>query len=127
MTHILPTIVVDNFFETPSLVRDYALSLEFFKGDRGNWPGIRTEFIDRINSELFQVIAKNLIANLKGYTGFSELQATFQLVSEIHECGWIHNDDTRFNMGAVIFLNPEPPVDTGFSIYESLVNPGGRN
>lgn len=124
MTNILPTIVVDNFFETPSLVRDYALGLEFFKGNRGNWPGLRTEFLDRINSELFEVVAKNLLLNLKGYTGFTELQATFQIVTEIHECGWIHRDDTRFNLGAIIFLNPNPPENSGFSIYESLVNPG---
>ena len=47
-----PIITIDNFFETPSLVRSWALSLEYFKGDRGNWPGIRTAFIDELNQEL---------------------------------------------------------------------------
>lgn len=114
----IPTIIIDNFFETPSLVREYALGLEFFKGNRGNWPGTRTEFLDKINPELFEVVAKNLIKHLKGYNGFSELQASFQLVTQIHEKGWIHTDDTKFNVGAVIFLNPSSPVDSGFSIYD---------
>ena len=39
----LPTMVVDNFYEEPDQVRDYALSLEYFKGDRGSWPGVRTK------------------------------------------------------------------------------------
>ena len=124
MTDILPTIVVDNFFETPSLVRDYALGLEFFKGNRGNWPGTRTQFLDKINSELFEVVARNLIVNLNGYTGFSELQASFQLVSEIHGSGWVHTDDTRFNLGVIIFLNPNPPENSGFAIYEPLAKLG---
>ena len=32
----LPTMVIDNFYEEPDVVRDYALSLKFFKGDRGS-------------------------------------------------------------------------------------------
>jgi hypothetical protein len=114
----IPTIIIDKFFETPSLVRQYALGLDFYKGDRGNWPGTRTDFIDKLNPELFEVVAKNLIKYLKGYTGFSELQISFQLVTKIHEKGWIHTDDTKFNVGAVIFLNPDSPVDSGFSVFD---------
>jgi hypothetical protein len=114
----IPTIIIDKFFETPSLVRQYALGLDFYKGDRGNWPGTRTDFIDKLNPELFEVVAKNLIKYLKGYTGFSELQTSFQLVTKIHEKGWIHTDDTKFNVGAVIFLNPDSPVDSGFSVFD---------
>ena len=48
----LPLTVVDNFFETPTLVRNFALQQEFFKGDRGNWPGIRTKFLDELDINL---------------------------------------------------------------------------
>ena len=38
----LPTMIIDNFYENPELWRDFALDLEFFKGNRGSWPGLRS-------------------------------------------------------------------------------------
>ena len=42
----IPTVVVDNFFETPSLVAQYALQQQYFKCTEhpagGTWPGKRT-------------------------------------------------------------------------------------
>ena len=58
----LPLTVVDNFFETPTLVRNFALQQEFFKGDRGNWPGIRTNFIEDLDIDLFNSIHDKILS-----------------------------------------------------------------
>ena len=46
-----PTIVVDDFFELPQLVRAYAIGLEYYKGDRGSWPGLRSPMIKDLDSD----------------------------------------------------------------------------
>ena len=56
----LPLTVVDNFFETPTLVRNFALQQEFFKGDRGNWPGIRTKFLDELDINFFNTFHEHM-------------------------------------------------------------------
>ena len=46
-----PTIIIDNFFETPNQVREWGLSLNFYKGNRGNWPGYRTDLIHMVDDK----------------------------------------------------------------------------
>ena len=88
----LPLTVVDNFFETPTLVRNFALQQEFFKGDRGNWPGIRTNFIEDLDIDLFNAIHDKLLNYIpRNYKGFQHLEATFQLIDETYGEGWVHN------------------------------------
>ena len=41
------SIIVDDFFELSKLVRAYALSLEYYKGDRGTWSGLRSQYDTR--------------------------------------------------------------------------------
>ena len=117
----LPTIVLDNFYEDPLLWREFALDQEFFKGDRGNWPGIRTELLHRVNYDLFQIVLKKLLFVLKDYgiTQVSELQTGFQLIDETYGRGWVHDDDPSFQCAGVIYLNEVAPLGSGTTIYES--------
>jgi hypothetical protein len=52
----IPTIVVDNFYEDPLLWREFALDLKYFKGNRGNWPGLRTDLLHNVNYDIFQIL-----------------------------------------------------------------------
>lgn len=117
----LPTIVLDNFYEDPLLWREFALDQEFFKGDRGNWPGIRTELLHRVNYDLFQVVLKKLLFVLKDYgiTQVSELQTGFQLIDETYGRGWVHDDDPSFQCAGIIYLNEAAPLNSGTTIYEN--------
>jgi hypothetical protein len=123
----IPTIVVDNFYEDPNLWRDFALSQEFFKGDRGNWPGLRTELLHRLNRNLFNVTLKKLLFILKEYgiTEVSELQTGFQSIDETYGRGWVHDDDPSFQVAGIIYLNKDAPLGAGTTIYEDSVDFNG--
>ena len=116
----LPTIVVDNFYEDPDLWRDYALSQDFFKGDRGNWPGLRTELLHRLDRNLFNVVMKKLLFILKDYgiREVRELQTGFQSIDETYGRGWVHDDDPTFQVAGVIYLNKNAPLGSGTTVYE---------
>ncbi|CAB4125862.1 hypothetical protein UFOVP181_376 [uncultured Caudovirales phage] len=123
----LPTIVVDNFYEDPILWREFALGQEFFKGNRGNWPGLRTELLHNLNYDLFQITLKKILFVLKDYgiTKVSELQTGFQLIDDSYGRGWVHDDDPTFQYAGVIYLSKDAPIGTGTTIYEDSVDFNG--
>lgn len=114
-----PTTVVDNFYEDPDVVREYALGQEFFKGNRGSWPGLRTELLHTLNKDLFSVFSKKMLFILQeyGFTEFTELQTGFQTIDESYGRGWVHDDDPKLNLAGIVYLNPNPPPGTGTTIY----------
>ena len=116
----LPLTVVDNFFETPTLVRNFALQQEFFKGDRGNWPGIRTKFLDELDINFFNTFHDKLLNYIpRNYKGFQYLEATFQLIDETYKRGWVHNDDPKWNVAGIVYLNNDKPKqDCGTTFYD---------
>ena len=63
----LPTMAIDNFYEDPDLWREYALSQEFFKGDRGSWPGLRTKFLHELNQDIFRITMRKLLTIVHQY------------------------------------------------------------
>jgi hypothetical protein len=115
-----PTIVVDEFYEDPDLWREFALDQTFFKGDRGNWPGLRTDLLHLINRDLFEVTLKKLLFVLKQYgiTKVSSLETGFQLIDETYGRGWVHDDDPSFQVAGIIYLNEDAPLNSGTSLYE---------
>jgi len=123
-----PIITIDNFFETPSLVREFALRQEYFKGDRGNWPGIRTAFLDTINKEFFHVFASKLIPYIPGKYAFRNLECTFQLIDETYGSGWVHDDDDKFNVAGMVYLNPGPVRQgCGTTFYDYRLDVNGED
>ena len=87
---MIPHITIDNFFETPGLVRDFALRQEYFKGDRGTWPGLRTKFLHELDNELFHIVCGKLMKHMpREFNDFKEIQIGFQLIDES-----IHFDKT---------------------------------
>jgi len=115
----LPTMVIDDFYESPDLVRDWALSQEFFKGERGSWPGLRTELLHVSNPELFNLTLKKLLFVLKdyGYTEILDMQTGFQIIEGSWGTGWVHDDDPKLHVAGVIYLTPDAPVAAGTTIY----------
>lgn len=117
----LPTIVIDNFYENPDLWREFALDLDFYKGNRGSWPGLRSDFLHNLNPNLFDLVSKKLMYTLHqyGYTNFLELQTTFQLIEESYGEGWVHDDDPHFTVAGLIYLNEDAPIGSGTTLYSS--------
>lgn len=123
-----PTVVIDDFYDDPDLVRSYALDLEFFKGDRGSWPGLRTELIHRTDRDFFNVFSKKIWDILKPYkfTDIIELQTGFQLIDETYGRGWVHDDDPEMTVAGVIYLSPESIEGSGTTIYDDAPDFNGE-
>ncbi len=115
----LPTMVIDGFYEDPTLVRDYALELEYYKGNRGSWPGLRSNYIQNLDAGLYDLLYKKLMKELTpyGFTKFDELQSSFQLIDKTYGEGWVHDDDPHFTIAGLIYLNLDAPVGAGTTLY----------
>ena len=69
---IVPTIVVDNFFETPSLVYANAQQQEYFTctehPNRGYWPGKRSRLINDTDPIFHEIICSKIIKYIPAFT-----------------------------------------------------------
>jgi len=127
---LFPTTVVDNFYENPDKVREFALSLDFKTGD-GTWPGKRTDLLHLVDKEFFDYTCKKLMSTFFDFTKTNitwEIKSHFQLIEPYAEnkfdtlnSGWIHLDSNYDIVSAVCYLNKEPDPDTGTCIYEPCV------
>lgn len=120
----LPTIIIDNFFESPQLVRDFALDQNFYKGERGSWPGLRSDFITDLNPELFNFITKKIFFVMRDYNinELYDIQLSFQLIDGSWGTGWVHDDDPKLNLAGVIYLNKDAPTESGTTLYEDAAD-----
>ena len=113
----IPTKIIDNFFESPSLWRNFALNQEYTLPTNGTWPGKRTDFLNTLDEESFDLLAKNLLKVLPQYRGFSSLWASFHLIDESYGNGWVHDDDPELTVSGIIYLNPKAPTGSGTILY----------
>lgn len=119
-----PAICVDNFFKNPNAVRQLALSLDYSDND-SKYPGVRTQELGEVAPDFFKafvgklfslfVDVNNDLTNLK-------LSARFQKIPRLHtndylNRGWIHDDGFTILAG-VVYLNPEPNIECGTSLYK---------
>ena len=116
----LPTKIIDNFFETPSLWRKLALLQQFETAKNSTYPGKRTDFLNNIDHESFEVLAKGLLQHLPMFRGFTDLWASFHLIDETYGNGWIHDDDPTLSVSGLIYLNPNPAENSGTTLYNDL-------
>lgn len=117
-------IVVDNFYETPTMVRNFALNQGFFKRP-GNYPGLRTDQIAALDVDLYHIfgqkicghIFKNLAPDEKVEYSF---RTSFQIGDSKYRTGWIHHDvdgPDGVNVAGVVYLTPNPVANCGTSLY----------
>jgi hypothetical protein len=119
-------IVIDNFLPNPNLVRKQALIYNYFNNSEldSTFPGKRTKIISTIDPEynvaMFNKLTK-LIYNITESSYSVDLKSQFQLVSEAYGRGWVHHD-TDADIAGVLYLNPEPPIDSGTEFYRLKSN-----
>lgn len=122
-----PTTIVDNFYENPDSIREFALSLEYKSSTDGSWPGVRTNELCEIDSNFFDLFCKKLFSlyyDLNYHEISWHVSSCFQLIetfskeeNNIKNEGWIHSDVDSIFAG-VIYLNPNPKPNWGTSIYK---------
>lgn len=131
-----PSLQVNNFFEKPNYIKQFAESLTYEK-PLGNYPGLRAEAKDEQSVDLVQKINHKILRLL--YPDFNQFQTlTYQANSffqkikyedvEAHVLnkehsgkGWIHGDhETKFT--AIIYLSENDCCGTALYSQKSGFN-----
>lgn len=126
---LFPITCVDNFYSNPDKIREFALSLDYGKADKSNYPGVRTQLLHKIDPVFFDMFCKKIFSlffDLNLHTFEWEVQTSFQKIykydspeeyfNEVNS-GWTHLDVEQILAG-VIYLNPSPNLDSGTSFYK---------
>lgn len=120
-----PTICIDNFFDDPDSIRDYALTLDYEPCPEGTFPGLRSQPVHLLNMKLLTMLCKRLFStyyDLKQTPVQWEITSYFQKIypmpgtAKFKNTGWIHAD-TNTVLAGLIYLNKTPNLDSGTSIY----------
>jgi len=121
-------LVIDNYFDNPKQVRDTALSATYYNkenhpGNIGNFPGYRTDYINKWNEELYKLLLNRQLENVKkliNLSDYTEYWTKFSFSYTDKNVPKIeHRDFTEgFNnfkkfFGGVIYLNENPLKNTG--------------
>jgi hypothetical protein len=127
---VFPVTCMDNFYQNPDDIREYALSLDYFRNPGDRYPGVRSNEIHTLNPDFFYFSCKKLFSiffDLEVGDFNWEVSTCFQKIYP-YECsdsnkqdinsGWIHQDSFESILAAVVYLNPIPNLDSGTSIYE---------
>jgi hypothetical protein len=117
-----PIKVIDNFFEAPELWRHYGLKQSYSTDNSATWPGVRSTTLDQLDMELFNSVASTIMKHMHDKQYFSLLKINFALVDGSYNIGWMHQDEPKYNVAGVIFLNKLAPVKTGLSFYTRIAN-----
>ena len=115
----IPTTVVDDFFDNPEYIREYALSLEYTKDEESKWPGKRSKQLHELNPELFTFVINRALGLFytpgEDYNKW-EAKCSFQLVDKTYGNGWVHKDVELIT--GIVYLNKEYNPNAGTTIYE---------
>ena len=112
------TIIVDDFLDSPDIVRNSALKINF--KTTGSFPGVRSDAADAKYQEM---IGDKLDRNMLEYGPVQFRKNmdcfTFQLCLE-NDKTWIHKDKSQW--AGVLYLTPNAPIDSGTGIFDSKAN-----
>lgn len=114
-----PTICVDDFFDDPNAIINFALSQDFFTAPDGAYPGKRTKTLYDLDKELFEKFSQKFFSIFYNFNKTDVrwvVDARFQKIdpyetADLNE-GWIHVDYTAVLSG-VIYLTPEADKNAG--------------
>ena len=106
------SLTIDNFYENPNEVREFALKQEFKV--RGNYPGQRTvSFLNEPLKKKFREILSPFAGDIVWWGG--EYTGSFQYTVAADR-SWIHADSTT-DWAALIYLTPDAPLSSGTGIF----------
>tara|TARA_B100000965_G_C19460908_1_gene699666 strand:- start:95 stop:862 length:768 start_codon:yes stop_codon:yes gene_type:complete len=124
-TGSFPTTCFDDFYENPDYIREFALTLKY-RNDTGNFPGFRTDCLSITNQEFHYKSTKKILSM---FGDFDSPHVKWDCRSYFHKHwsfstdpnsilndGWVHTDGDCV-LAAVVYLDPDPNIDTGTSTY----------
>jgi hypothetical protein len=126
-----PITIVDDFYENPELVRDFALSQTFYPST-GHYPGKRTSQLCNLNQQFFNNFCEKLFSLFYDFNTNTlewNVETTFQKIGKLSEnkeskfnVGWIHKDPVI--LSGIIYLSED---SVGTNIYYPIDPNGNYN
>lgn len=123
----MQSLVINDFLPYPNVVREWALSKEFYDcnqfskriGVSTNWPGIRTDHVMELDSAYANdILGKISIFTRKFfYDAPVSIRSYFQICRSSDGDSWIHQDND-VDIAALLYLSPNAPVSSGTTLYE---------
>ena len=133
---LFPTLCVDNFYDDADVIRNYALSLDYYPSD-GGYPGKRTKPIHELDESFFQdfcIKFMSLYYDFEKTTANWNIGTYFQLIENFSSdktspknTGWVHQD-TEAIFAGLIYLTPEIDPSCGTSMFklkDNLIHDAG--
>tara|TARA_A100001011_G_scaffold35971_1_gene34258 strand:- start:317 stop:964 length:648 start_codon:yes stop_codon:yes gene_type:complete len=123
-----PALCVDNFYQRPDEVVNFAKQQSFKKSKYGNFPGKRTLAIHTLNKNIFNYTCAKLFSMFYDFDKENldwNVVTNFDLIEQdIKEdgLGWIHQDDNKFILAGLIYLNKDWQNSAGTSLYHKVNN-----
>ncbi len=123
--NLYPVTIIENFYEDPDAIRDFALAQEFtYCQRRANidyvYPGCRTQDLSVLNRELLDKICTKLVSvfhNAEHDVMRWQYLTSFQSVSAEYDQGVIHTDHNTVFAG-VLYLTSGAPLSGGTSLFK---------
>jgi hypothetical protein len=123
---LYPTVtIVENFYENPDLIREFALKQKFsycheLKNIDYVYPGCRTKELFDLDKNLCEKVCKKLVSIFHN-TQYDHMRwaisTSFQVVEAKFERGVLHQDTNTIFAG-VIYLTPDAPIASGTSLFK---------
>jgi hypothetical protein len=110
-------IVIDNFYDEPLKVRDFALKQEYITNV--HYPGKRshTSFSNENIKNKIEEIIMPFAGKITRFTNNAD-NGRFQYTTS-HDKSWIHADISTY-WGAIVYLTPNAPPSAGTGFYKLI-------
>jgi hypothetical protein len=119
-------MIKDNFLPIPHVIRSWILQQEFYDcaemsrlvGKTTTWPGLRTRHVMDLDTGYADMVLGTISNLLRPYlpsVGVG-IESHFQLTDASDGDSWVHQDNDVLYAG-VLYLTPNPPVDSGTIVY----------
>lgn len=126
MSKRFPITVVDNFYNDPDKVVNFAKQQTFNKSEFGSFPGKRTEAIHILDKNLFNYTCSKLFSVFYDFKNKDlewKVVSDFDLIEQKTKgmgTGWIHQDNNKFLLAGLIYLNKNWQESVGTNLYEKV-------
>jgi hypothetical protein len=126
---IYPTIILDNFFNDPIKVIQFAKSLEYYQDDEGRWPGKRTKQLHEVDKDFFEQYGSKILSILYPTIKDKSFNCSlyFQKISKenVHK-GWVHQD-IEYDFTAIVYLSQHKECGTSLFDSKNITSTKGLN
>lgn len=87
-------------------------------GSHTDWPGKRTKHVVDLDEEYANIVLSRIAAISNSCFGLQNvsIKSYFQLTTKHDGDSWVHQDN-NVKLAALLYLNPNPPPNSGTTLY----------